>query len=76
MALVKPTTFTAARDLVLSGVAVAKATVLTAPQVQAIPHLDSLVDRGWIAVSPDPHRRKSLNLRKPHSSQTMLKIRS
>lgn len=76
MALVKPTIFTATRDINLSGVAVVKGQVLTPAEVRAIPHLDSLVDRGWIVVQPDPHQRDHQNPRGPHSAQTMLKIRS
>lgn len=75
MALVKPTTFTVARKMKLNGVLVTPGTVLTDPQVKAIPHLDALVDRGWITISPDPHQRRHQNSRGPHSAQTMLKKR-
>ena len=75
MPMVKPTTFTVARKMKLNGVQVTPGTVLTAPQVAAIPHLDALVDRGWITATPDAHQRRAQNPRGPHSSQTMLKKR-
>lgn len=75
MALVIPRVFTAGRNFVMDGVRIVKGTVLTPTDISKIPYLNALVDRGYINVTPDPHQRRSKNPRKPHSTQTMLKVR-
>lgn len=54
-----PTSFTAARALVINGVAVAKNAVLTPTQVAGMRTLQSLLAKRWVYPTPDPTARRT-----------------
>lgn len=58
MALVKPNTYRAARDFTFQGVNYPKGAPISTVLINTMPHLSSLLSRGYIQPDPDPHQRR------------------